>query len=60
MAINKEINGYSNRSCTYGNWNFRNWKLNSKMGKLESQKLGIEFGNQNFEELFKDENFKSK
>ena len=30
------------------------------MGKLESRKLGIEFGNQNFEELFKDENFKSK
>ena len=30
------------------------------MGKLESRKLGIEFGNQNFEELFKDGIFKSK
>ena len=32
--------------------NFGNWKLNSEIGKLEFWKLGIKFGNQNFEELF--------
>ena len=41
------------------NWNFRNWKLNSEIGKLEFRKLGIKFGNRNFEGLFQDENFKN-
>ena len=36
------------------NWNFGNWKANSEIGKLEFRKLGVKFGNQNFEELFKD------
>ena len=34
---------------------FGNWKLSSKIGKLEFQKLKIGFGNQNFEELSKNE-----
>ena len=42
------------------NMNFGNWKLNSKIEKLEFHKLGIKFGNRNFEELFKDRIFKSK
>ena len=31
-----------------------NWKLNSIIGKFEFHKLGIKFGNRNFEDLFKD------
>ena len=34
------------------NWNIRNWKLSSEIGKLEFQIT--KFGNRNFEELFKD------
>ena len=34
---------------------FGNWKLSSKIGKLEFQKLKTGFGNQNFEELSKNE-----
>ena len=34
------------------------WKL--EFWKLEFWKLEIEFGNQNFEELFKDENLRNK
>ena len=45
----------SNNKC--GNWNFGNWKLNSRIGKLEFQKLGIKFGNRNFEGIFKDRIF---
>ena len=37
------------------NWNFGNWKSNSQIRKLEFRKLRVKFGNQNFEELFKDE-----
>ena len=33
------------------NWNIGNWKLSSEIGKLEFQIT--KFGNQNFEELFK-------
>ena len=45
----------SNNKCE--NWNFGNWKLNSGIDKLEFQKWGIKFGNQNFEEIFKDRIF---
>ena len=42
------------------NWNFGYWESNLKIEKLEFRKLGTKFGNKNFEELFKDENFKNK
>ena len=44
-----QIGVYSNK-CE--NWNIGNWKLSSKIGKLEFQRS--KFGNQNFEKLFKD------
>ena len=42
------------------NWNFGYWESNLKIEKLEFRKLGIKFGNRNFEKLFKDGILKNK